>query len=109
MLLGRLLRDVRKDGGPAPDITAESVLLIRAARALTLPKLSRQDSAIFAALLADTFPGVHAPDVSDEQLEAAIVEGGRKLGLEPTPAQVGGGPASVNRSSWKPSKPTCCV
>ncbi|KAK9815706.1 hypothetical protein WJX72_008353 [[Myrmecia] bisecta] len=94
-IAGKLLHEGRakaagRAGGEAAVLSpeAECQLIIRAVRLATLPKLTFDDNARFLALLADVFPNIQVAEVSDEEVQAAVIAAAADLKLELNPGQV---------------------
>lgn len=54
--------------------TLEECIILKALHVMNSPKMIREDSSIFALLLADLFPGVEIPSTSYRSLEEAVCQ-----------------------------------
>ena len=67
---------------------AEEVILLRAVRDMSIPKLVAPDVPLFDALCGDLFPGVEMPPVDYGDLLSAIKDGLTSQGLQHNPTVI---------------------
>ena len=78
---GGMLRKVRSEGSKV-DAAKEAAIVVNSVRVNIISRLTFYDNMKFDEILRDTFPGVEFNNAGYEQLEAALGEAAKDLGLE---------------------------